>query len=119
MDQLNTEQRSRINAATKRKTSFMIRMFRIARDNPDLFLLLLCFFSALVAGWFAARFWLGLTANEIKTEIVEAAMLGVWLVVSVASVIGNLFAKQGTISSTLSGRMESEHDATGNSIVPR
>lgn len=107
------------NTRTRRRTGFIIRLFRVMRDNPDLFLLGLIVMFCMAAGWFAARFYLGLTANEIRTEVAELVWLVIFIVTSVATAIGKIFVKQGVISSTLSGRVNNDHDVAGRSIPPK
>lgn len=102
-----------------RRTGVIVRTIRIIRDNFDIFLFLLCVFLLAGAAWFAARFYLGLTANQIKTEISELIYCLVLVCAGIATGVGKLFAKQGTISKTLSGRIDNNHTVTGQSMPPR
>lgn len=113
------EDLNRENLSTRRRTGIVIRFFRMIRDNPDLFLLGIIVCSCMLAGWFMARFYLGLTINEIKTEVTELVFLCIFIVTSVATAIGKVFVKQGLISTSLSGRMDHEHDALGRSQPPK
>jgi hypothetical protein len=118
-EKLTPEEITQQNKKNKRKTGIAIRMVRIARDNPDIAILMLVIVSVFFAGYFFCRIYLGLTANEIRTELSEFVGLIFFMITTVFAGLGKLYVKQGVISSSLSGRISNDHDVSGNSIIPR
>lgn len=124
MDQPSFRQRTpeemvQENQATRRKTGLVIRTMRVLDDNPDLVRLGIVIFCMGAVGYFAARIWLGLTAEQIKSEITEFIGFIVFLFLTVWNTIKKIYTQQGVISSSLSGRIDREHDTGGNSVVPK
>ena len=114
---MSREEQEQYNKKTARKTGLAIRFFRILRDNPDVVLLLLVVFSAVCAGYFFARFYVGLSLTEMKIGVAEFFEFLFAFIITVSAFIGKLYTKQGIISKTLSGRMEKESTLDGRSII--
>lgn len=108
------------NKETERRSGALIQTIRLLVDNPDLILLICIIVFFTFSGYLFCRIYLGLTHAEIKTATEEVFWLIGFAISGMISTAAKLAVKQGAISQSLSGYVESKmhkaRDTYGRSL---